>query len=216
MNTVKTVNKFPKAQNPMIRGCTTRIATPSERTKGPSTERKQTPLLANSRCVRTRSLQKKQCSGDSSTLAFPNGEPLHTPRARFCVRPGATACEVSFRSKPHPKRALVTCTACKQDPTYVIIGVEQLRKLPIRPRLWLDALMLHVWDRGSGLHDVAARVVGSDSAGVEARKGLAKSAFGAKDTGINTFPAWKLEHHFVELMSCREVWPHRSGLRERW
>jgi hypothetical protein len=54
------------------------------------------------------------------------------------------------------------------------------------------------------LHDVATRVVGSDSAWCEARNGVLPSQLLAKkDTRINTFPAWKLEHHFVELMSCR-------------
>jgi hypothetical protein len=56
---------------------------------------------------------------------------------------------------------------------------------------------------GVALHDIAARLSAVTQLWCEARKGLAKSAFGVKDTRINTFPAWKLEHHFVELMSCR-------------
>jgi hypothetical protein len=135
-------------------------------------------------------------------LGFLNGEPLHTPRARVRMRHGSSACKVSFRSKPHLIRAPGHMHSMQTGPSLRHHWCVAIAKASHLSRRWLG-VSCSMFGTGEWLCMMSRQGCRQLLSCCEARKGLAKSAFGAKDTRINTFPAWKLRHHFVELVSCR-------------
>jgi hypothetical protein len=123
-------------------------------------------------------------------ISFPNREPLHTPRARVCVRPSSTALQSQLpQQATSHKGPPVTCIACKQGPSlrhHWCIAIAKASHLS--PKHGLVFRCSTFGTGGVALHDVAASVVGSDSAGVRLETVLPSQLLARRTQGLTRFP----------------------------